>query len=80
MAGMGTEQGPERINIYVQRGNNKWHLIRKAHLKWQFSSKMQCVEIPLYTKGVTGMKVEVVQANLTWNHYFITEMDLIPQK
>lgn len=80
MSGMGTEQGPERINIYVQRDDKKWYLIRKAHLKWQSSSKMQCVEIPLYTKGVTGIKVEVVQANLTWNHYYITEMDLIPQK
>lgn len=73
-----SEQGPSRIDIYVQRGSDDWVQIKKCHLNWQSVAKTQCIEIPLSTQGITGIKIVTKEANLSWNHYLIAELDLIP--
>lgn len=71
------EQGPSKIDLYVQREDGNWELIKKCKLNWQAnSSSNQYVDIPLKTSNITGLKLVVNEANLIWNHYIISELDL----
>lgn len=75
-ANYASKQGPSKVEIYVQQGGDAWEQVRNSNLIWADIDSNQCVEIPLKVTGITGLKVVVTQANLTWNHYIISEMDL----
>lgn len=75
-ANYASKQGPSKVEIYVQQGGDAWEQVRNSNLIWADIDGNQCVEIPLKVTGITGLKVVVTQANLTWSHYIISEMDL----
>ncbi len=77
VANYASKQGPSKVELYVQKGAEEWVQIKNCSLNWDTTiDDGQCVEIPLKTTGITGLKLVVTAANLTWNHYIISELDL----
>lgn len=74
------EQAPTHIRVYCQnRPNTSWRQVQNCRPQWETlpDGQYSFVDIPVAANDVTGIKVVVEEAAMTWNHYIITELELL---
>lgn len=73
------DQAPAHLKIYVQQKNTSWRWISNCEISWRTidGKYFEYVDIPIKAENITGIKVVVNEANLTWNHYVIAELELL---
>lgn len=77
-ANYATDQAPTTIDIWAQV-DGEWKLSSKAKVAWVESNEQyEYVDIPIGANQITGLKVIVQDANWTWNHYMIADMEVLP--
>lgn len=76
------DQAPAHLKVYVQQGNGRWNWINNCQISWgpMDGKYFEYVDIPVRADNISGLKVVVEEANLTWNHYVIAEMELLTLK
>ncbi len=73
------DQAPAHLKIYVQRENGNWKWINNCKISWVSTDGkyFEYADIPVQADNIIGLKVVVEEANLTWSHYVISEMEIL---
>lgn len=78
-ANYASQQAPNAIEIYTCHAGDDWKLKEVASISWITSETgNQYVNIPIDATDITGIKIVITGANMTWSKYNISEMELLP--
>ncbi len=72
-------QAPTLVELMLQKeGGSEWTKAAEYQIKWQSESEtVECVRLDIPgAEDVTGLKIVVREANLNWNHYVITKLQV----
>ena len=70
-------QAPTYLELMAKK-TEEWESLGLYNVAWISASDMQeYVDIPVNVSDITGLKLVVKNANLGWNHYVMTELQLI---
>ena len=73
------DQAPAQLKLYVRQNGGIWQIVQNCRIAWDSVTDgfYEYADIPVAAKNITGLKVVVEEANLTWDHYIITELELL---